>query len=48
MTQLSLFTKQKQNHRHGEEAGGCQEGGGVREGCIGSLRLAGANYSMNG
>ena len=44
---MNLFTKQKLNNRHGEETGGCQEGDVMREGCIGSLGLAGANYYMS-
>ena len=27
MTQMNLTMKQKQNHRHGEQTGGCQGGG---------------------
>ena len=27
MTQMNLSTKQKQNQRHREQTGGCQEGG---------------------
>ena len=41
MMQTNLFTKQKQTHRHREQTCGCQ---GVREGWIGSLGLADANY----
>ena len=28
MTQMNLSTKQKQTHRHREQTGGCQRGGG--------------------
>ena len=28
MTQMNLSVKQKQNHRHREQTGGCQGGGG--------------------
>ena len=28
---MNLFAEKKQTHRHGEQAGGCQEGGGGRE-----------------
>ena len=43
MTQMNLFTKQKQTHRHRQQTCGCQEGGGVGEGWSGSLGLADAN-----
>ena len=43
MTQMNLSTKQKQTHRHREQACGCQESG-AGEGWIGSLELADANY----
>ena len=39
---MNLSTKQKQTHGHIEQTCGCQ--GGVREGWIGSLGLADANY----
>ena len=41
---MNISTKQKQTHRHREQIGGWQGGGGVREGRIGSLGLADANY----
>ena len=41
MTQMNL--SMKQTHRHREHTGGCQGGGGVGEGWIGSLWLADAN-----
>ena len=44
MTQVNLFTKQKQTHRHGKQACGCQRGGGLGERWSGSLGLADANY----
>ena len=44
MTQINLSTKQKQTLRHREQTCGCQRGGGVGEGRIGSLGLADANY----
>ena len=34
--QISLSTRQKQTHRHREQADGCQGEGDVREGWIGS------------
>ena len=40
MTQINLFTKQKQTYRHKEQARGCQGGGGAGEGRMGSLGLA--------
>ena len=43
---MNVSTKQKQTRRHREQTCGCQEGGGVREGWSGSLRLADANYFM--
>ena len=43
MTQMNLSMKQKQNHRHREQTGGCQGGMGVGEGWTGSLGLADAN-----
>ena len=36
--------KQKQIHRHREQTCGCQGGGGLTEGSIGSLGLADANW----
>ena len=40
---MSLSTKQKQNHRHGEQTRGCRVGGeGV--GWTGSLGLVDTNY----
>ena len=36
---MNLFTKQKQTHSYREQTCGCQEGGWVREGKIGSLGL---------
>ena len=44
MTQMNLTTKQKQTHRHREQTCGCQVGGRVGEGWIGSLGLADTNY----
>ena len=44
MKQMNLSTKKKQTHRHREQIYSCQGGGGVEEGWIGSLGLAGANY----
>ena len=44
MTQLNLSMKQKQTHICREQTCGCQGGGGVREGWIGSLGLADGNY----
>ena len=41
---MNLSMKQKQTHRHGEQTCGCRAGGGLREGWIGSLGLADANY----
>ena len=46
MTQMNLSIKQKQTHRHREQACGCQAGGEVREGWIGSLGLADANHCI--
>ena len=39
MAQINLSMKQKQTHRHGEQTSGCQGGGGVGDGRIGSLGL---------
>ena len=36
--------KQKQTQKHREQTCGCQGGGGVGKGWIGSLGLADANY----
>ena len=44
MTQMNLSMNQKQTHRHRKQTCGCQGGGRVGEGWIGSLGLAGANY----
>ena len=44
MTQINISTKQKQTQRHKEQTCGCQGGGQVGEGRIGSLGLAEANY----
>ena len=41
---MNLYMKQKQTHRHREQACGCQKKGEVGEGWIGSLGLADANY----
>ena len=38
--------KQKQNHGHREQTGGCQGRGGGGEGRIGSLGLADANCDI--
>ena len=47
MTQINLSMKEKQTHTHREQTCGCQGGGwGVREGWIGSLGLADANYYL--
>lgn len=35
MTQMDLPVKQKQAHRHREQACGCQRGVGVEEGAVG-------------
>ena len=46
---MNLSTKQKQIYRHREQTCGCQGVGRVREGWIGSLRLADENhYIQNG
>ena len=42
MTQMNLSTKQ--THRHREQTCGCQGGGRVGEGWVGSLGLVDANY----
>ena len=44
MTQMKLSTKQKETHRHREQTCGCQGGGQVGEGWVGSLGLTEANY----
>ena len=44
MTQMNLSAKEKQTHRHREQTWGCQGGGKVGEGYVGSLGLADANY----
>ena len=41
---MNICTKQKQTHRHREQICGCQGGEGMRDGRIGSLGLADANY----
>ena len=41
---MNLSTKQKRTHRYREQTCGCQGGGGVGEGRIGSLGLAEATY----
>ena len=43
MTQMNLFTEQKQTHRRRENTHGCQGGWGVGEGWTGSLGLADAS-----
>ena len=42
MAQRNLSVEQKQTHRHGDQACGCQGRGGV--GWTGSLGLVDANY----
>ena len=44
MTQMNLFMKQKQAHRHREQTCGCQVVGWGWEGWIGSLGLVDAKY----
>ena len=44
MIQMNLSAKEKQTHRHREQTWGCQGGGKVGEGYVGSLGLADANY----
>ena len=44
MTQMNLATKQKQTHKHREQACSHQGGGDMGEGCIGSLGLVDASY----
>ena len=41
---MNLSMQQKQTHRHREQTYGCQKGGVIGEGWIGSLGLADANY----
>ena len=41
---MSIFMKQKQTHSHREQTCGCQGGGAMGEGWVGSLGLADANY----
>ena len=43
MTQMKRSVKQKQAHRHREQARGCRRGGGVQEGRVGSSGLADTN-----
>ena len=43
---MNLSVKQKQNHGHAGQAGGCQGGQGVREGWSGQLGLAGVSFCM--
>ena len=44
MTQMNLFTKQKQIPRHRAQTCGCQAGGEVGERRTGSLGLADESY----
>ena len=44
MTQMNLPMKQKQTHRHREQACGCQRRVGEEEGCSGRLASADADY----
>ena len=41
---MSLYMRQKQSQRHRKQTCGCQGGGEVEEGWIGSLGLADTNY----
>ena len=41
---MNISLKQKQTQRHREQTCGCQEGGWVGEGWIGSLGFADANH----
>ena len=41
---MNLSMKKKQTYRHGEQTCGCQGGGGMGKGWIGSLGLADTNY----
>ena len=43
-TQMNIYTKQKETQRHRKQTCGCQGGGGIGEGWIGSLGSADANY----
>ena len=43
MTQINIYTKQKQTHRHREQTYCCQGGQGVREARIESFGLPDAN-----
>ena len=43
---MNLHMKQKQSQRHRKQTCGCQGGGEVGEGWIGSLGLADANYCI--
>ena len=42
--QMNISMKRKQTHRDREQTCGCQEGGGLEEGRIGSLGLADTSY----
>ena len=44
MREMKLSAKQKQTHRHREQTCGCQGGGRVGKGRIGSLGLTDGNY----
>ena len=44
--QMNLSMNPKQTHRHREQICGCQAGGRVGKGGVGSLRLADANYHI--
>ena len=44
MSQMNISTKQKQIHKYREQTCGCQDGGGLGEGRIGSVGLGDANY----
>ena len=46
MTQMNLSMKQKQNHGHREQTGGCQGGGGLGEGWSGRSGLADVGFYM--
>ena len=41
---MNISTKQKQTHRRKEQTCGCQGEEGMKEGRIGGLELADANY----
>ena len=49
MTQINLYVEQKQNHRHGEQTGGCQGGGGwERDGLgVGDQQMQTRTYRMD-